>query len=220
MKLGKTVEIRDGKKITRKRSPIPFLVAGLVVLIMGWRIPVYRLWDYLKLIIVAFVAYAVCRGIWRDTKTEEELPPDTGDAQCDQLIQEARSALTVIRTANDRIADEKLSTCIDGIENTCRTLLNRLEEKPSLFSQLRTFMRYYLPTTVKLLEARAALENADADQENAQAVRARTERVLPEIQNAFEKQLEALDKHRYLDLQVEMDVLEGMLKSDGFDTSL
>ena len=30
--------------------------------------------------------------------------------------------------------------------------------------------------------------------------------------------LEAIDKHRYLDLQVEMDVLEGMLKSDGMGT--
>ena len=40
-------------------------------------------------------------------------------------------------------------------------------------------------------------------------------RLLPEIRRAFQKQLDALNEHNYLDVEVEMDVLEGMMKGDG-----
>ncbi|MEG0767903.1 MAG: 5-bromo-4-chloroindolyl phosphate hydrolysis family protein, partial [Clostridia bacterium] len=122
--------------------------------------------------------------------------------------------LVTIHQANDAIADAPLSACIDRIEQACRTILQRLEETPSLQPQLRTFLRYYLPTTVKLLAARAQLEPEQAESENARQTRARTERVLAQIDASFQKQLEALDKNRYMDIQVEMDVLEGMLRSD------
>lgn len=202
-------------KLLRKRSPLPYLASGLVFVLYGMCAPLYRIWDYGKALAVLLIAYYVARGIWPDRKIKVELPPSSGDSQADQLLKEAREALVAIRAANDDIADTKISTCIEGIESSCIAILSRLEQEAALFGQLRTFLRYYLPTTRKLLAARAALEQSGARGESELRIMARTDRVLPEIQSAFEKQLEALDKHRYLDLQVEMDVLEGMLKSDG-----
>ncbi len=218
MKLGVSTKVENGKLVTRKLSPIPFLLAGLAFLLYGLKFPIASWFDYVKVIVVTVVVYAVCRGIWRDERTEEELPPDTGDQACNQLIQEARDTLAQIRSSNERIADPTVSRCIEEIDGTCGEILKRLEEQPALQGQLRTFLRYYLPTTNKLLAARADLDGLDVT--NAAAVRDRTDRVLPEIQSAFTRQLEAIDKHRFLDLQVEMDVLEGMLKSDGAPTSV
>ncbi|MCL1796647.1 MAG: 5-bromo-4-chloroindolyl phosphate hydrolysis family protein, partial [Clostridia bacterium] len=150
-----------------------------------------------------------------DAKVKLELAPDTGDKQADQLLSEARETLVAIHAANDRIEDPNVSRCVDGIETSCIAILSRLEELPALHGQLRTFLRYYLPTTRKILDARASLEEGGMRVESELRVAARADRVLPEIQRAFERQLEAIDKHRFLDLQVEMDVLEGMLKSDG-----
>ncbi len=198
----------------RKPSPMPFLAAGGALVPVGWSSEISSLWDYIKLCFAGLAVFWIARLIWPGKKVVIDLPPDTGDAQCDALLTEAREALAAIRKANDDIADAGISACIEGIDSSCRAILNRLEEQPALHSQLRTFLRYYLPTTRKLLEARAQIERGGEQGDNARKVRERTDRVLPEIRRAFSRQLEALDKHRYLDLQVEMDVLEGMLKSD------
>jgi len=205
-------------KTIRKRSPLPFLGAGIVFFLYGLRNPMSRFGEYLLATVLAFVTYWICRFIWKDRLIKQELPPKTGDEQCDSLILEARKSLEAIRAANEAIADPALSGTIDSIEDSTRVILNRLEEKPDLQPQLRTFLRYYLPTTRKILDARALLEPGDRESANARQTRDRTERMLQQINTAFGKQVEALEKHRYLDIQVEMDVLEGMLKSEGITT--
>ena len=214
----KTVSKRDTAfpfKELRKRSPMPFVTAGAVFLLYGILLPIESAWTYLVGAAAALLGYVIGRGVWPDKRIKVELPPNTGDANTDQLLTEARQQMAAIRAANDLIADVTLTQSIDNIEATCRAILSRLEESPDLYGQLRTFLRYFLPTTGKLLDARAAIGQSQSLDEGARRVAERTDRVLPEIERAFAKQLEALDKHKYLDIQVEMDVLEGMIKSNG-----
>lgn len=202
-------------KILRKPSPLPFLAAGIAFLLYGILRPIASVMSYVIGAGIAVLVYFIGKGIWPAKKERVELPPDTGDINTDQLLTDARQDLVAIRTSNDLIADPNISATIDSIETTCAQILQRLQEQTDLYSQLRTFLRYYLPTTRKLLDSRAGIEKSGSTGANAQQVIDRTDRVLPEIERAFKKQLEALDKHKYLDIQVEMDVLEGMLKSDG-----
>lgn len=202
-------------KLLKKRSPFPFLAAGLAFLLIGIFTPIVRVWDYLFAVVIACAAFFASRLIFKDLEEKIELPPNTGDAQTDQLMAEARTMLASFHGFDEQIEDPVVSAHIVGIEQKCTQILARLQEQTTLYSQLRTFLRYYLPTTHKILEARAAIEKSRENSENAKLVLSRTDRVLPEIEKAFEKQLEALDKHRYMDIQVEMDVLEGMLKADG-----
>lgn len=214
----KEVIKRDGivpVKELRKRSPVPFLVAGLAFLLYGLTTSIVSVWDYALGAGILAIGYAVGRAVFKDEVVRIEMKPDTGDVNANQLLLEAREALVAIRAANDRIADEKVSRNIEGIESSCLKILDRLEADTELYGQLRTFLRYYLPTTRKLLDARAAIEQGGVSSQSAAQVSERTDRILPAIRQAFEKQLEALDKHRYLDLQVEIDVMEGMLKSGG-----
>ena len=83
-----------------------------------------------------------------------------------------------------------------------------------MLASLRTFLRYYLPTPLRLLEARARLENT-ANTRKAREVRTRISEAVGVIDKAFKKQVEALDEYRFIDLESEMDVLRDMLKSDG-----
>ena len=151
-----------------------------------------------------------------DTQTETAQTAsgvgDTDDVA--MVIREGRDAMRRIRHANDLIPDPELSAQIDSIENSCGQILSILEQRPQLLSQLRTFLRYYLPTTLRLLEARAKLEN-NADTPKAREVRSRISVAVGEIDKAFRKQVEALDEYRFIDLESEMDVLRDMLKSDG-----
>ena len=146
--------------------------------------------------------------------SEEEEAPIGENDELDEVIRAGRDAMKKIRRANDIIADEALSAQIDSIENSCAQILSILQQRPQLLSQLRTFLRYYLPTTLRLLDARARLENS-ASTPKAREVRTRISEAVGAIDKAFLKQVEALDAYRYIDLESEMDVLRDMLKADG-----
>jgi len=159
--------------------------------------------------------------MWRKTQASaarvQDAPaaPIMGEnASVEEVIQAGRDAMRRIRQANDIIEDAELSAQIDSIENSCAQILNILEQRPQLLSQLRTFLRYYLPTTLKLLEARAKLEDS-ARTPKAREVRARISEAVGAIDKAFLKQVDALDAYRFIDLESEMDVLRDMLKADG-----
>ena len=148
----------------------------------------------------------------RHAQSQTKAPADEDD--CAGVIREGREVLRSIRYANDLIPDPALSAQIDSIERSCEQILSILEQRPTLLPQLRTFLRYYLPTTLKLLDARARLENS-ASTPKAREVSARISEALGVIDKAFARQVEALDAYRFIDLESEMDVLRDMLRADG-----
>ena len=131
-----------------------------------------------------------------------------------EIIAQGERALRMIQRANSRIPDPTLSATIDSIETSCRQILDILGQKEEILPQMRTFLRYYLPTTLKLLNARAKLDRS-AYTVKAREVRSRINKALGEVDAAFKKQLESLDEYRFVDLESEIDVLTDMLKADG-----
>lgn len=174
-------------------------------------------------ILAVYLVFHVLKKMEQEENTQQDTPvhaqPEkesqlSDDAEVGEVIRAGRSAMRRIRAANDIIADPELSAQIDSIENSCAQILSILEQRPQLLTQLRTFLRYYLPTTLKLLDARAKLENT-ASTPKAREVRARISEAVGAIDKAFLKQVEALDAYRFIDLESEMDVLRDMLKADG-----
>ena len=139
--------------------------------------------------------------------------PIDPDAEVADVLRQGRRAMRRIREANDAIPDPLLSAKIDSIEKSCRAILDTLEQRPELLPQLRTFLRYYLPTTLKLLDARARLDTAATPR--GRQVRRRIGEAMDQVDRAFQRQLDALEEYRFVDLESEMDVLTDMLRSDG-----
>ena len=196
------------------RTGAPFVLAGAGVLASSL---VFGLGGVLTYVIAAGVgvaAFAAGKKLFPDRVIEVERAPQSGNAEVDALIREARAQLDEIRAANDRIAEPELSAQIDDIESTCRLILARLEEQPGMLASLRTFLRYYLPATLKLLTARAKIEGEVSGGQSAQ-IAGRIREAMRAVQAAFHKQLDALNEYRFINLESEMDVLADMLKSDG-----
>ncbi len=196
------------------RSGAPFVCAGAGVLLVALTLGIGTVAQYIIAAAVGAAAFAVGRKAFPDRVVEVERAPQSGNAEVDALIAEARGQLDAIAAANDAIAEPELSAQIDDIEATCRRILALLEEQPNMLSSLRTFLRYYLPATLKLLDARARLENEVQQGRNAQ-IAARIREAMAAVQTAFHKQLDALSEYRFINLESEMDVLADMLKSDG-----
>ena len=195
-------------------SGAPFVLAGAAALVYALVFGMGTVSGYLIAAGVALAGYAVGGRLFPARVIEVERAAQSGNPEVDALITEARGQLAQIAAANDAIADPALSAQIEDITATCRQILVRLEEQPSMLSQLRTFLRYYLPTTLKLLGARARLEGEVAAG-GSQAIAGRIAQAMDAVQQAFHKQLDALNEFRFINLESEMDVLADMLRSDG-----
>ena len=200
------------KKVVR--SGAPFVCLGAGVLLSALVFGVGSFFSYIVAAAAGAAAFMAGKKAFPDREMMVERAPQSGNSGVDALICAARAQLDEIAAVNDAIAEGALSSQIADIENTCRKILARLEEQPNMLSSLRTFLRYYLPVTLRLLDERAKLEyevNAGQNAEIAQKIRV----AMGEVQTALHRQLAALDEYRFINLESEMDVLADMLRNDG-----
>ena len=168
------------------RSGAPYVCFGLGVLAFALIFGMGSLFTYALALLAGFAAYKLGQRLYPDRVIEIERAPRSGSAEVDALIAEARTQLSAITAANDTIADPALSAQIEDIEKTCRQILIRLEEQPAMLSSLRTFLRYYLPATKKLLDARAAMEHEVNAGQSAQ-IAGKIAAAMAQVQTAFSR---------------------------------
>ncbi len=125
------------------------------------------------------------------------------------------SILREIRQVNDEIADPRLSEQIDRIEEITRLILRYQEDHPEQAGQLRSFLSYYLPTTLKILNSYAELERQSYQGKNITETRQRIEDIMDKVVTGFETQLDQLFANSRIDITSEITVLENMLRKDG-----
>lgn len=123
--------------------------------------------------------------------------------------------LREIRALNDAIKDPEVSERIDRIGELTASIFRVVQEKPEHTEEVRKFMNYYLPTTLKLLKSYSLMEQQSYQGENIQASRKRIEDVLDTLVRGFEQQQDRLFRTEAIDVEADISVLETMMASDG-----
>lgn len=123
-------------------------------------------------------------------------------------------ALRAIRSANDRIADPVLSEKIDHLETVAGKIFREVEQHPEKQQQAATFLNYYLPTTLKLLDSYAKFEEAGIEGENLSRAQERIEETMDALIKGFDKQLDDLYRNEAMDIDSDIRVMENMLRRD------
>jgi len=144
----------------------------------------------------------------REAPPVQEETPQQAAAREDDILRE-------IRQVNDEIPDEAMSAKIDRIEEITGKILAYQKTHPNKEGQLRTFLNYYLPTTLKILRAYAQLDAQGIEGENISAAKKRIEDMMDQVVSGFEKQLDKLFQDDAMDITSDVEVLENMLKKDG-----
>lgn len=145
----------------------------------------------------------------------ERAKATTGDAAVDSLILRGQQMLQQVRSENERLPDPEISAQIDAIESIANQIFKAVIEQPQKASQIRRFMDYYLPTTLKMLVAYRRMEEGNVTGEAADNARTRIRDSLNLVIQAFTKQLAKLYENDALDITTDIDVMETMLKQDG-----
>ena len=195
----------------------------------------------LTLVLAAYLAGEICGRIAFPVKKEKkekkaqaqeppvsqeekkEVPPapqpdpieTTGNPELDKIIREGNDYIKKLRAANDAIPDEGVSQSIDRMEAASKGIFEYVREHPAQIPQIKKFMNYYLPTTLKLLNSYDRLSRQAVKGENISATLFDIEGMMQTIATAFEKQLDGLFSAEAMDIQADITVFETILEQEG-----
>ncbi len=133
--------------------------------------------------------------------------------------EELERTLNELYDLNEKIQDVPVSDRIDRIGVLTGSIFRVVIEKPERESDVRKFMNYYLPTTLKLLKAYSLMEAQSYQGENIKESRKRIEETLDMLIVAFERLLDKLFRDDALDIATDIDVLKTMVAGDGLSES-
>lgn len=230
-------EQKEKQNAKKKRSALPIYAIGIVWLLYVGKLNTFR--GILSCAVVSAIVYAILRIVLPGKKTdeppkaaapeqpqpkqaekkpepqpepepEEKLPPEL-----QSVIYQGKRAIADIRRLNDEIPDERISAQIDLIERLTAQIFDCVRKNPKKLSQIRQFLNYYLPTTIKLMEQYVTLQNQSLKTENITEGMQKIEDLLDKVIIAFQRQLDALFEADVVDITADIRVMEQMMASEG-----
>lgn len=230
-------EQKEKQNAKKKRSALPIYAIGIVWLLYAGKLNTFR--GILSCAVVSAIVYAILCIVLPGKKTdeppkaaapeqpqpkqaekkpepqpepepEEKLPPEL-----QSVIYQGKRAIADIRRLNDEIPDERISAQIDLIERLTAQIFDCVRKNPKKLSQIRQFLNYYLPTTIKLMEQYVTLQNQSLKTENITEGMQKIEDLLDKVIIAFQRQLDALFEADVVDITADIRVMEQMMASEG-----
>lgn len=203
------------KKIVHKPAA-PIYAAAVVWILYALLFPLYRVGHFALCAAASAAVYLIARLFCRDVVEEvEEKPESTGNAELDKMISDGNLAIAEMKRLNESIKDEKISRQIDRLEEISGKIFDCVKASPEKLPQIRKFMNYYLPTTLKLLNAYDRMGSQGVSGENISGTMERVENMMGTIVTAFERQLDGLFGDQALDISTDITVLENMMAREG-----
>ena len=135
--------------------------------------------------------------------------------QVQEVLDRGDAFIEEIRRCNDAIPGHEISAKIFRMETIVQKIFDRAEAHPEVVPDLKKLMDYYLPMTVKLLNAYADMDAQPIQGENIQASKREIEATLDTLNIAFEKLLDDLFADTAMDVSSDISVLHTLLAQEG-----
>lgn len=139
-----------------------------------------------------------------------KLPP-----QVQKVIEEGDVYIRRIHACNDAVSGREISAKITRMEMLVDRIFDRVEQNPESVDDIRKLMEYYLPTTVKLLEAYQELDAQPVEGENIRSSKREIEATLDTLNTAFERLLDSMFQETAWDVSSDISVLQTLLAQEG-----
>lgn len=152
-------------------------------------------------------------------KEVQEKPEETSDAPqttaLEEMLEEGSRYIRQIRDINVALPEEEISRKLDHLEEVTSKIFHYVEQHPEKNTQIRKFMCYYLPTTLKLMEAYRDLELNGVKTQEVCKTEQEIKSALDNINQAFENLFNDLVQDDLLDLTSDIAALKTMLAQEG-----
>lgn len=141
--------------------------------------------------------------------------PSEQETELNAMVAEGMECIRKLHLLNDRIPGEVISAKLYRMENLLKDLFDSVREHPDQMHRMHKLMNYYLPTTLKLVEAYEGFDRISTPGDDIIAAKAEIENTLDTINQAFTELLNNLFQDAVLDATTDAQVLKTMLAREG-----
>ncbi|MDO4307570.1 MAG: 5-bromo-4-chloroindolyl phosphate hydrolysis family protein [Eubacteriales bacterium] len=150
---------------------------------------------------------------------EQKIARSKREPEVQEVLDKGSGYLKKIRESNDAIPGEEISAKISKMEQIIQRIFERAEAHPEIIPDLKRLMDYYLPMTVKLLDAYEDMDRQPVQGENIRNSKAEIEKTLDTLNDAFARLLDSVFEDTAWDVASDISVLKTVLAQEGLTGS-
>lgn len=135
--------------------------------------------------------------------------------QVDPIVEEGNKALSEMGRLYLSIKDPEIRSKINEIMRITDKIVQDAISDPTDIPKIKKFMNYYLPTTIKLLNAYDRMGSQGIEGENIDRSMKSISEMLDAAIAAYKKQLDSLFANQALDIETDIAVMNSMLDREG-----
>lgn len=216
-------------KGNRRFKLAPLYGFGLSFAGLAAALPMQKLWAILLTAAVSgLIAFLLGRSSAKkeQKKQQEELQKAREQAKAaaskksygpeiDPIIAEGNRALSEMGRLYMSIKDVEVRKKINEIMRITDKITQDAIADPSDIPQIKKFMNYYLPTTIKLLNAYDRMSSQGIEGETLDRSMKNINEMLDQAIVAYKKRLDSLFENQALDIETDIEVMNTMLAREG-----
>ena len=149
---------------------------------------------------------------------EETKKSQYGEA-VQKILDSGEEYIRIVRKCNDDIPDEEMSDKLYKLESIMSRIFEQVKKNPNSADDLHKLMDYYLPTTIKLLNAYIDMDKQAINGANISSTKKEIEDVMDTINVAFEKLLDSMFEDTAWDISSDISVMKTMMQQEGLTES-
>ena len=210
----------------KRKDVLPYYTFAGVWFLAACILPLYRIWAMLLAIALSGLsAYLVSRraekiveadeaGKKQEAKKAPEQKKSYGP-EIDPILEEGNRALGEMARIYSSVQDKDVRQKINELMRITDKITQDAVSDPSDIPQIKKFMNYYLPTTIKLLNAYDRMSAQGIEGENLDRSMNNINEMLDQAIVAYKKRLDSLFENQALDIETDIEVMNRMLAREG-----
>lgn len=204
---------------------MPLYLATLIWVIMALFMPMHKLWALLITAGVSLVVGFITGRLFAknapvvepepEPEAEPEVEESPYDAEVQAIIDEGMLAQKEMGRLYASINDKDIRSKINQLMQVSDKIVQDAKHDPADVPQIKKFLSYYLPTTIKLLNAYDRMDAQGIEGSNITGTMNNIKDMLDTAIVAYRKQLDSLFANQALDIDTDISVMNAMLAREG-----
>lgn len=150
-----------------------------------------------------------------EKRENEKWANHKGGAEIKAAIDEGKNYIKIIKAANDALPEEEISEKLVQLERVTTKIFDYVEQHPEKLSEIRKFMSYYMPITLKLVKAYQKFDQHGTNTSEIEETKKEIKGTLDTINKAYQNLLKKLMQADILDVSSDISALETILAQEG-----
>ena len=218
------------KKTKKRTSVAPFYAVAVAFILFSIAAPIYTVGRLIGAAVTAFIVFMAVRALTanntaeeKEEKTEESAKPKAEEKkyppEVQAIIDEGKRAQSELGRLYSSIPDLEVKRKIRDIMEVSDKIIEDAADDPGDVPQIKKFLDYYLPTTIKLLNAYDRMGAQGIEGENISGTMKSINEMLDTAIAAYHKLLDSLFANQALDVETDIEVMNTLLKREGLSGS-